>query len=87
MPCADGPKTYCLSHDWFDGGVAPYPVYDVGTDKIVPVPDLPKRCDQCAALHINRVFCHETGCPNAKKEWDGQAGEWVTPEDIYEENQ
>ena len=27
--CPDGPKTYCLGHDWFEGGVAPYPVYNV----------------------------------------------------------
>ena len=25
-------------------------------------------CDQCAASMINGVFCHETGCPNARKE-------------------
>ncbi len=24
-------------------------------------------CDQCAALMIQGVFCHGTGCPNAKK--------------------
>jgi hypothetical protein len=28
-PCADGPKTYCFGHDWFDEGQAPYPVYRV----------------------------------------------------------
>jgi hypothetical protein len=26
-----------------------------------------KRCNQCVALMINGVFCHETRCPNAKK--------------------
>lgn len=30
-PCPSGPKTYCLSHDWFDGGIAPYPVFSVAT--------------------------------------------------------
>ena len=25
-------------------------------------------CDQCNAAMINGVFCHETGCPNARKE-------------------
>ena len=30
-PCDDGPKTYCLGHDWFDDGVAPYAVYEVAT--------------------------------------------------------
>jgi hypothetical protein len=29
--CAEGPKTYCLGHDWFEGGIAPYPVFDVAT--------------------------------------------------------
>lgn len=25
------------------------------------------RCDQCVAAMINGVYCHETGCPNARK--------------------
>lgn len=25
-------------------------------------------CDQCSASMINGVFCHETGCPNARKQ-------------------
>lgn len=29
-PMAEGVKTYCLGSDWFEGGVAPYPVYRVG---------------------------------------------------------
>jgi hypothetical protein len=33
--CPDGPKTYCLGHDWFDSGKAPYPVYSVETGKEV----------------------------------------------------
>ena len=28
-------KCYCLGHDWFDEGKAPYPVYDVKTGKLV----------------------------------------------------
>ena len=36
-------------------------------------------CDQCVALMINGVFCHETGCPNQHKvKVDGS---WVYPED------
>lgn len=35
--CADGPKTYCLGHDWFDGGKAPYPVYSVKTGELFAV--------------------------------------------------
>ena len=34
-PCPDGPKTFCFGHDWFDGGVAPYPVYSVETGELV----------------------------------------------------
>jgi hypothetical protein len=32
-------------------------------------------CDQCTALMINGVFCHETGCPNSRKVY--RDGEWV----------
>lgn len=28
-PCENGPKTFCLGHDWFEDGKAPYPVYRV----------------------------------------------------------
>lgn len=31
-PCESGPKTYCLSHDWFEGDKAPYRVYRVADD-------------------------------------------------------
>jgi hypothetical protein len=34
-------------------------------------------CNQCAALVINGVFCHETGCPNSRKTWMQDDGEWV----------
>ena len=34
-PCETGPKTYCLGHDWFDDGKAPYPVYSVATNELV----------------------------------------------------
>lgn len=27
-----------------------------------------KNCDQCIAVMINGVFCHEHGCPNARKD-------------------
>ena len=32
---ADGAKTYCLGHDWFEDGKAPYEVYSVETGAIV----------------------------------------------------
>ena len=31
----EGAKCYCLGHDWFEGGKAPYTVYQVGSDSIV----------------------------------------------------
>lgn len=35
--CADHgiAKTFCLGHDWFEGGKAPYPVYSVETGELV----------------------------------------------------
>lgn len=30
-------KCYCLGHDWFESGRAPYPVYSVETGKLVPI--------------------------------------------------
>lgn len=35
------------------------------------------RCDQCEALVINGVYCHETGCPNSRKTWDEDRQEWI----------
>lgn len=32
-------------------------------------------CDQCEAAMINGVFCHEHGCPNARKRYED--GEWI----------
>ncbi len=34
-PYEDGDKAYCFGHDWFEGGVAPYPVYLVADDSEV----------------------------------------------------
>ena len=34
-PCAEGPKTYCLGHDWFEDSKAPYPVYNVVTNEVI----------------------------------------------------
>ena len=31
----DNNKGYCFGHDWFEGDVAPYPVYSVKTGKLV----------------------------------------------------
>ena len=37
-PVEDGPKTYCLGHEWFEDGKAPYPVFKVSDDSPV-MPD------------------------------------------------
>lgn len=34
-PREDGERGYCFGHDWFDNGVAPYPVYLVATNELV----------------------------------------------------
>jgi hypothetical protein len=33
------------------------------------------RCDQCEALMINGLLCHETGCLNSRKVY--RDGQWV----------
>lgn len=35
------------------------------------------RCDQCEALMINGVFCHETGCPNMHSRYDPAEDRWI----------
>ena len=35
------------------------------------------KCDQCSALMINGVFCHELGCPNMGARWDVEEEQWV----------
>ncbi len=34
-PMEEGVNCYCLGHDWFEGGTAPYPVYRVKTGELV----------------------------------------------------
>lgn len=34
-PLEGHPKAYCFGHDWFDGNVAPYPVYQVSDDALI----------------------------------------------------
>jgi hypothetical protein len=49
------------------------------------IEDSPKhnRCDQCEALVINGVYCHETGCPNAHKTWDADRQAWIQYVDCF----
>ena len=35
------------------------------------------RCDQCEALMIQGIFCHEPGCPNSSARYDAESGEWI----------
>lgn len=37
LPTGEGAKTYCWSHDCFEGGKAPYPVYSVKGDVLLEV--------------------------------------------------
>lgn len=34
-PCDDGERGYCLGHDWYEGGTAPYPIFKVSDDSQV----------------------------------------------------
>lgn len=71
-PVEDGPKTFALGHDWFEDNAAPYPLYRVSDNaRVLP----PPKCDSCQMLAINGVNCHESGCPNERKTWDGET--WI----------
>lgn len=39
-------------------------------------------CNQCEALMINGVYCHETGCPNAGARFDGE--DWIQQFECFE---
>lgn len=34
-PTEKGERAYCFGHDWFEDGIAPYPVYSVATGELV----------------------------------------------------
>jgi hypothetical protein len=42
------------------------------------------KCDQCEALVINGVACHETGCPKQGRPWVHQ-DEYLVPSEYTEE--
>jgi hypothetical protein len=42
------------------------------------------RCNQCVALMIQGVFCHETGCPNTNSRFDAETGEWIKQRKCFE---
>lgn len=35
------------------------------------------KCNQCDAVMINGVLCHERGCPNMGRRYNAESGEWV----------
>jgi hypothetical protein len=35
------------------------------------------RCDQCQALMIQGVFCHEIGCSNMRSRWNEEEERWI----------
>ena len=46
-PMADGVKCYCFGHEWFDGDVAPYPVYSVESGNQVIAEEQTTPCPNC----------------------------------------
>lgn len=42
------------------------------------------KCDQCKALMINGVFCHESGCPNRNSVWNEERGRWIKQRECRE---
>lgn len=70
-PCDAGPKTYCLGHDWFRDGKAPYVVYEVATGNLVPPPGAEKEPDPPGGGDHEHVFgpveeARMTGNPHRK---------------------
>jgi hypothetical protein len=43
-------------------------------------------CDQCEPMMIQKVFTHETGCPNAGLEFDEETGLLYWPESDKDDN-
>jgi hypothetical protein len=42
------------------------------------------RCNQCEALMIQGVFCHETGCPNTHSRYDAEDDRWIKQRECFE---
>lgn len=52
--------------------------------EVITMPNYSIRCDQCEALMINGVFCHETGCPNTHSRYDAESDMWVKQRKCFE---
>jgi hypothetical protein len=76
--CGEELYTDCVGQERCKSCDEPCPYHDGGG----PCDSEDHSCDQCEALMIQSVYCHEIGCPNAGKvKIDG---EWVSPEDEYD---
>lgn len=42
------------------------------------------RCDQCEALMIQGVFCHEIGCININARYDKEEDRWIQQYKCFE---
>lgn len=42
------------------------------------------KCDNCQAIVINGIACHETGCPSEKRPWVEISG-YLIPGDLFHE--
>lgn len=69
-PDPDGVKAYCFGHDFFDDGVAPYPVYRVSDDSLVIAPDK-HRVLHHSAFTRYEIYADET--IKGKCKWCGNA--------------
>lgn len=50
MVKGNGVKCYCLGHEWFEDGIAPYDVYRVSDDKQIIAKREMVTCDKCNGL-------------------------------------
>jgi len=63
-PIKDGVKTYALGHDWFENEKAPYPLYDVKTEKEIIIIEESLTCSNCQGSGkdtVKRIAEHR-GC-------------------------
>lgn len=49
-PCDSGPKSFCLGHDWFDDGKAPYRVFRVVDDVEIEAVEQVVDCTYCNGI-------------------------------------
>ena len=55
-PCDSGEKAYCLGHDWFEDGIAPYPVYRVSDNARIEAKREDVTCPNCEGTGKDTVY-------------------------------